>query len=224
MTGPKGEVTVQEPTAAERTTARRAAEARATVPETELTVSLSVPMTHPTQRLVSACALALREHRRANAAYRDGHFELYSRVNIGVILTTSEQYLVPTILDADRKSISELGAELEQLRDRAAAGQLSASAFSGATFTLWNAAEQGVAQASIPTLAPQAAALVAGTGSLTLICDHRILYGAQAAAFLATVRRLLEQETSAPDQPAVRRRAAPSAPRGGGASSRRPRD
>lgn len=195
MTGPKGEVTVQEPTPAERTMARRAAEARATVPDTELTVLLSSPMTQPTERLVSACALALREHPRANAAYRDGHFELYSRVNVGVILTTPEQYLVPTVLDADRKSVSELGAELEQLRDRGAAGQLSVSAFSGATFTLWNAAEQGMAQASIPILVPQAAALVAGTGSLTLVCDHRILYGAHAAAFLATVQRLLEQET-----------------------------
>jgi len=194
VTGPKGEVTVQEPTPAERTVARRAAEARATVPDLELTVSWPALTAHATERLLGACAAALREHPRANAAYRDGHFELYSRINVGVVLATPEQYLIPTVYDADQRALSELASELEQLRARAASGQLSASAFSGATFTLWNAGELGIARASIPIVPPQAAALAAGTESLSLVCDHRILYGAQAASFLTTVRRLLEQQ------------------------------
>jgi pyruvate dehydrogenase E2 component (dihydrolipoamide acetyltransferase) len=193
VSGPKGETTLQEPTPAERAIARRAAEARATVPDLELSVSLGTPQAYATERLVHACAGALREHPRANGAYRDGRFELYSRINIGAVLATADQYLIPTIFDADQKAVPELASELEQLRARVVGGQLSAPAFSGATFTLWNAAEHAIAQASIPVVAPQAAALAVGTEALTLVCDHRILYGAQAAAFLTAVKRLLEE-------------------------------
>jgi pyruvate dehydrogenase E2 component (dihydrolipoamide acetyltransferase) len=189
VSGPKGEVTVQEPTPSERTIARRAAEARATVPELELSVAPPAPGEYETERLVRACAAALRQHPRANAAYRDGRFELYSRINIGVVLTTPDQYLIPVVLDADQKSRAELSEEIERLRGRAA--QLSAPTFSGATFTLWNAATHGLARASIPVVPPQAAALVAGTESLTLTCDHRILYGAGAAGFLTSVQQQL---------------------------------
>src|SRR5437763_793550 len=84
--GPKGETNVVQPTAAERAVARRAADSRATVPHLELSVSTpgAAPVDSP--RLLRACALALTEHPRANAAYRDGQFELYSRVNIGFVL------------------------------------------------------------------------------------------------------------------------------------------
>ena len=53
-----------------------------------------------------------------------------------------------------------------------------------------------MARASIPVIPPQAAALTAGTTALTLICDHRILYGAQAAAFLTEVQRRLEDSAT----------------------------
>jgi pyruvate dehydrogenase E2 component (dihydrolipoamide acetyltransferase) len=142
-------------------------------------------------QILVACAAALREHPRVNASYRDGRFELYSRINIGIVLASEEAYVIPTVLDADEKPLQELEAELEQLRTQAAAGSLPAPAFSGATFTLWNAAELGIARASIPVIPPQAAVLVAGTEALTLVCDHRILYGARAASFLTAVRRRL---------------------------------
>jgi pyruvate dehydrogenase E2 component (dihydrolipoyllysine-residue acetyltransferase) len=189
VSGARGEVRVQEPSALERTLARRAAEARATVPQLELTVELETPPDLAT--LVRACALALREHPRANGAYRDGHFELYSRVNVGVIVDLDEGHLIPTLFDADRKPLQQLSDELLLLTEEARAGRLASPAFSGATFTLWPAAALGVWSASIPTVPPQAAALAAGTGALTLTCDHRILYGARAAAFLADVKSRL---------------------------------
>ena len=191
-TGARGETRVVDPTAAERTVARRAAEARATVPDLELSVELSDGARHGTAQLVSACAAALREHPRVNASYRDGRFELHSRVNVGVVQAIEDTYLIPTVLDADGKSLDELEAELDQLREQAGAGALTAPSFSGATFTLWNAAELGIARASIPVVPPQAAALSAGTASLTLVCDHRILYGARAAAFLNAVKQRLD--------------------------------
>lgn len=190
--GSKGEVHVHEPTAAERAVARRAAESRATVPALELSVDRGAPPS--TVRLLGACAHALAGHARANAAYRDGRFELYSRVNVGVLVTSGEQYAIPTVFDADQKSEAELETELATLLPRARDGELPPAAYAGATFTLWNACELGLASASIPVVPPQAAALAAGTRSLTLCCDHRILYGALAAAFLEAIADHLDRD------------------------------
>jgi pyruvate dehydrogenase E2 component (dihydrolipoamide acetyltransferase) len=192
--GPKGETRVIQPTPAERTVARRAAESRATVPHLDLSVSLIRPAELDTAHLVRACALTLVEHPRANGAYRDGHFELYSRINIGLVLALKDTYLIPTVFDADAKTLDELRREVAELRSGALGGGLAPPAFSGATFTVWNAGALGIAQASLPVVPPQAAALAAGTSSLTLTCDHRILYGVAAASFLAGVNRRLGGE------------------------------
>lgn len=178
-----------EPSAAERAVARRAAESRATVPTLELSVDLGPASSPPIGRLIHACALALGAHPRANAAYREGRFELYSRINIGVVLAEDDRYLIPTVFDAESKSEDEIEQEIETLSQ--GGGSLPSTAFSGATFTLWHAARHGLAAASIPVVAPQAATLAAGTRSLTLACDHRILYGAPAAAFLTEIRTRL---------------------------------
>jgi pyruvate dehydrogenase E2 component (dihydrolipoamide acetyltransferase) len=191
--GPKGHTTVVQPTTAERTVARRAAESRATVPHLELSVSRRHPGELATAPLINACARALADHPRANGGYRDGEFELYSRINVGVVMALSEAYVIPTVHDADTKSVAELALELDQMSAAAAADELKPPAFSGATFTLWNASDLGIAQASLPVVPPQAAALAAGTEALTLSCDHRILYGAAAAAFLGAVSRWLEE-------------------------------
>jgi len=183
-------VRIEEPTAAERTVARRAAEARATVPDLELTVAASGPVR--TARLIHACALALIEHPRANAAYRDGRFELYARINVGVVIAAEGVYVIPTVFDANRKPVAELEKEIAELTEAAGADALTSAAFSGATFTVWNAAELGLAAASIPPVPPQAAALAAGTAALTLSCDHRILYGSRAADFLKTLAHHLD--------------------------------
>lgn len=187
-------MTVQEPTAAERTVARRAAEARATVPDLEMSVTAPLAPGPTAGVLVRACALALAEHPRANAAYRDGHFELYSRVNVGVVVATDEAYLIPTVFDANRKSTEQLTAELDELTVGVREGRLPSPAFSGATFTVWDARPYGIAAASIPVVPPQAAALAAGTTSLTLSCDHRILYGSPAAAFLKAIANQLDRD------------------------------
>jgi pyruvate dehydrogenase E2 component (dihydrolipoamide acetyltransferase) len=158
--------------------------------------------------LVRACALALRAVPRANGAYRDGRFELYSRVNVGVVLASERAHVVPTVFDADRKPVADLSAELERLTRGADAGELSPPAFSGATFTLSNVGELGVDASTIVVNPPQAAALAAGAirpqpmvidgeivarsaMTVTLACDHRILYGARAARFLNEVTAAL---------------------------------
>jgi pyruvate dehydrogenase E2 component (dihydrolipoamide acetyltransferase) len=194
--GARGETRIEEPTTAERAVARRAAESRATVPSLELTVSTDgrAVVAPTTAGLVRACALALREHPRANAAYRDGRFELYSRVNVGVVVAVADTYVIPTVFDADGGTAEELEREIARLEADALAGTLTAPAFGAATFTLWNAGALGIAGASIPVVAPQAAALAAGTRQLTLCCDHRILYGARAAAFLEAIAHHLDRD------------------------------
>ncbi len=210
--GAKGEVTVQEPDRATRTIARRSAESRATVPDYELSaeVTVSEPAAITTAALVRACARALRLEPRANAAYRDGLYELYSRINVGVVVAAGDTFAIPTIFDADERATDAIAGELERLGARAAAGELLAPEASGATFTLWHPGRDGVTQATPLVIPPQAAAVAAGAVrdvpvvrqgaivpghvmTITLACDHRILYGAHASGFLGQIRRVMEE-------------------------------
>jgi pyruvate dehydrogenase E2 component (dihydrolipoamide acetyltransferase) len=215
----KGEVLTEEPTAAQRRVARRTAEARATIPhlESSIEVEMGAAMDRVERQagsldalLVRACARALRAVPRANAAYRDGRFELYSRINVGVVVAEGDVYVIPTVFDADQKPLAELSAEIGELARLARERRLSPPAFSGATFTLWNAGALGLSSASLVINPPQAAALAAGAvrevarlrdgavvaerrTTLTLAGDHRILYGAEAARFLREVQAGLEE-------------------------------
>ncbi len=215
--GLKGETRVQELTREERAVARRTAETRATVPDLELGAEVdagpALALTRQrgcslTAVLIRACAIALSEHPHANAAYRDGHYELYSRINIAVAVETAAAHRAPTVLDADRKSLPQLSAEIEALTARARAGELTPPELAGATFTLADLGGHGVGRASAFLTPPQAALIAAGavravpvvragavvpghTISLTLACDGRILFGARAAGFLSSVAERL---------------------------------
>jgi pyruvate dehydrogenase E2 component (dihydrolipoamide acetyltransferase) len=153
--------------------------------------------------LTRACALALRESPWANAAYRDGRFERYGRVNVGVTVQAGEaSQLIAAVLDADTKPLAELTDEIARLAERAREGALTPPEQAGTTFTLSDmGAHAGAQRWSALVIAPQAAALTAGAPfaapvvrdgavvpgelmSLTLACDHRILFGARAATLL----------------------------------------
>jgi pyruvate dehydrogenase E2 component (dihydrolipoamide acetyltransferase) len=209
----KGQTRVQEPSRAQRSIARRTAETRATVPDLELSADVEIGASVRLARergvsltavLVRAAALALRAHPHANGAYRDARFELHSRVNVGVVVHTADAYVAPTVLDADTKSLSELNAELTQLTERALSGSLTPPDLAGATFTLSDLSGFAADRWSALVTPPQAASLTAGAVrsvpvvrdgtvvpgdviGLTLGCDHRILFGAAAAAMLQTI-------------------------------------
>jgi pyruvate dehydrogenase E2 component (dihydrolipoamide acetyltransferase) len=159
--------------------------------------------------VVKACALALREFPRVNGAYRDGRFELYSRVNVGVAVAAPDGLVVPTIFDADRKTLGEIARESRALAGKVRDGTVSPPELSGATFTVSNLGMYGVREFVAVLNPPQAAILSVGAVeerpvvrdgavvpgrrmSVSLACDHRILYGADAAQFLARVRARLE--------------------------------
>src|ERR1700736_1984380 len=201
----RGTTRVVEPTGIERAIGRRAAEARATVPDLELSTDVDVTgVDDGIARIVVACARALREHPRANATYRDAQFELHSRVNIGVALSSADSHAVPTIFDADTKSTDEIAEELRSLEDRAAAGELTQPELSGATFVISDLRTFGIDSGSPVVLPSHAATLAAGAPrsvpvirdgdivpaiqmTLTLVSDHCIMFGAEGRRFLRRI-------------------------------------
>lgn len=230
----KGETTEVELSRAQQTIARRMAESKATIPDFTVQIDVdmegcdalrselgrlthhdpgqaSQPKSAPTYNdmVLKACALALREHPQANASYRDGRLQFHSRVNIGVAVSAEASLVVPTVFDADEKSLGEISRETKALAERVRDGSISPPEVGGGTFTISNLGMFGVRSFSAIINPPQAAILSVGavqpravvldgaiqarhTMSLTLVCDHRVLYGAEAAHFLARVRELLE--------------------------------
>jgi pyruvate dehydrogenase E2 component (dihydrolipoamide acetyltransferase) len=222
----KGEPTRRELTRVQRTIARRMAESRATVPDFELRCEVDMsqavavreqlralcdPPPSYNDLIVRAAALALTEYPRVNGSYRDAEFESYPRVNIGIAVAAQDALVVPTIFDADRKTVAEIAAESRSLATRVRDGSVTPGELSGGTFSISNLGMFGIDSFSAVINPPQAAILAVGslkprplvdaagavvarpTINLTLACDHRILYGADGARFLARVRELLEQ-------------------------------
>ena len=230
----KGEATLVPLNRTQQTIARRMAEAKATIPEftlqAEVDMQACVELRRELKRLageagaglgtptyndmvVKACALALREHPRANSSYRDGQLQLHSRVNVGVAVAAQEALLVPSVFDADEKSLGEIARETRTLAERVRVGTITPPELGGGTFTVSNLGMYGIESFTAIINPPQAAILSVGavepravvreqelvarpTMLVTLACDHRVLYGADAATFLARIRELLETPAS----------------------------
>jgi len=224
----KGSVETIELTKTQQTIARRMAESKATAPSfylqsnidmsrcvsarSKLKASAAEGEVVPSfnDMVIKACALALREFPRANGAYRDGKWETYERINVGIAVAAPEALIVPTIFDADHKGLTAIATEARALASRVREGSITPPELSGATFTVSNLGMYGISNFHPIINSPQAAILGVGEiaatpvvrdGELTtaqimgvtLVCDHRILYGADAAEFLARVRALLEE-------------------------------
>jgi pyruvate dehydrogenase E2 component (dihydrolipoyllysine-residue acetyltransferase) len=227
----KGAVSFEDLSKLQSTISRRMAESKATAPhfylEAEVDMSRLVAARAQIKAeakegdvvpsfndmVVKACALALREHPRANGAYRDGRFELYSRVNVGVAVSANDALVVPTVFDADQKSLRQIASDARVLAQRVRDGRITPPELSGATFTVSNLGMFGIDSFAAVINPPQAAILAVGAiaerpvvrnGAIgtahlmrvNLACDHRILYGAPAAEFLARIRALLEEPLS----------------------------
>jgi len=118
--------------------------------------------------------------------------------------------VVPTIFDADRKGLHQIAADSREAAERVRAGTITPPELSGGTFTVSNLGMFGITSFSAVINPPQAAILAVGSieqvpvvrddaivpghrMSVNLACDHRILYGAEGAKFVARVRDLLEE-------------------------------
>jgi pyruvate dehydrogenase E2 component (dihydrolipoamide acetyltransferase) len=234
----KGQTSDVELSRTQQTIARRMAESKATIPDFTLQIDVDMEacvtlraqlkqisqherepgtpgareqLKAPTYNdmVVKACALALREHPTANGSYRDGRLQLHSRVNVGVAVAAENALVVPTVFDADEKSLGEIARETHTLAQRVRDVTITPPELGGGTFTVSNLGMYGVRNFTAIINPPQAGILSVGSlapravvsdgvvvarnaMTLTLACDHRILYGAEAAQFLARVRELLE--------------------------------
>lgn len=208
----------------QRTLARRVAEAKATVPEHWVQAEIDMEAcaelrgrlaargggaATPTYEdlLVRACGVALRDVPEANGAYRDGRFELYDRVNVGLVMATADAFVTPTIFDADRADLDAIAARTRALAELARDGSITQPDLSGATFTVcaldvdaWTAivSPPQAAVLAVGAVAPRAvvrdgAVVARRTLVATLTCDHRVLYGPAAVRLLHRIRALLEQ-------------------------------
>lgn len=165
--------------------------------------------------VVKACALALREHPRIRSAWDDdGTIVEHDAVHVGVAVATDDGGLVvPVVRDADRLGLGALAATTRDLAGRARVGRVTPRELSGGTFTISNLGALGVAhftaivspgQGAILAVGAVADRLVAVDGApavrpvmtATLCSDHRVIYGAHAAAFLDRLRTLLEHPGS----------------------------
>lgn len=224
----KGSVETIELTRLQQTVSRRMAESKATAPHfylrAEIDMSRAVEVRAGFKEtaaedeavpslndiIVKAAATALTHHPRANGAYRDGRFELYSRINIGVAVAAEDALVVPTIGDADQKDLRQIATESRRLAERVRTGEITPPELSGGTFTISNLGMFGIRGFDAVINSGQAGILAVGEiaerpavrdGALTtahlmevsLACDHRILYGADGAEFLGEIRRYLEE-------------------------------
>lgn len=164
-----------------------------------------------TALLVRVCAVALGEHPAVNASYQEEGIAEWADANIGVAVAADEGLVVPVIHQAQALSLARIATQLEELAGKARAGTLAPADVQDGTFTISNLGMLGVDSFTAIVNPPQAAILAVGRvvrqawvaedGSvevaplmqMTLTADHRVLDGALAARFLASVKRYLEQ-------------------------------
>jgi pyruvate dehydrogenase E2 component (dihydrolipoamide acetyltransferase) len=159
--------------------------------------------------LAHACARALVEHPRLNAVWRDDEPVPADEVNLGIAVALDDGLVAPALLVAEQLSVRETGERLRDLVDRARSGKLRPLEISGATFTLSNLGMFDVTRFMAIIVPPQVAILATGKIVLhpvlgedgveaapflnaTVSADHRAVDGADVAAFLGSLSKVLQ--------------------------------
>ncbi len=159
--------------------------------------------------LMKAVATALAQHPEVNAHWLGDKIRQHNRVHLGMAVATPDGLIVPVIFDADRKRMSEISREARELAKRARERKLKPEEYTGSTFSISNLGMFGIDQFTAIINPPEVAILAIGASTdvvvpdgdeitiqkrikVTLSCDHRAVDGAVGAAFLQTLRRLIE--------------------------------
>jgi pyruvate dehydrogenase E2 component (dihydrolipoamide acetyltransferase) len=159
--------------------------------------------------IIKALASALKRHPEMNASFAGDHIKQYSRVHVGVAVALEDGLITPVVRDADSKSLLEIAEESKALAERARQRRLQPHEYTGATFSISNLGMMGIEEFSAIINPPEAAILAVGSVrevpvvsggqivpgrrmKMTLSVDHRVADGAQAARFLDTLKRTLE--------------------------------
>lgn len=168
-----------------------------------------------TALLIHATAMTLRDHPWLNASFEDDGITVFDAINVGVATAAEDGLRVPVIHDADKLSLAALNGRLGELAGKGRENRLSLAEVSGGTFTVSNLGMTGIThftplvnppQSAILGVAAPRSLIIPGTDggteiarmmALTVACDHRVLDGAEAAAFLGSLKSAVESFVSA---------------------------
>lgn len=159
--------------------------------------------------IIKAVAVGLKQHPGVNSSWKGDKIRFNEHVNIGVAMAVEDGLLVPVVRFADGKSLSHISAEVKDFGQKAKAKKLQPSDWEGSTFTVSNLGMFGIDEFTSIINSPDGAILSVGAiqqvpvvkngavvpgniMKLTLGCDHRVVDGATGAAFLQTLKGLLE--------------------------------
>lgn len=160
--------------------------------------------------VLKACAIALKQHPAVNSSWLGDKIRYNHHVNIGVAVAVEDGLLVPVVRYADSKSLSQIAGEVKEFAQKAKDKKLQPSDWEGNTFTISNLGMFGIEEFTAIINPPDACILAVGGISqvpvvkngaivpgnimkVTLSCDHRVVDGATGAAFLQTLKGLLEE-------------------------------
>ena len=160
--------------------------------------------------VLKAVAVALKQHPKVNSSWMGDKIRYNHHVNIGVAVAVEEGLLVPVVRFADSKGLSQISAEVKDFAQKAKDKKLQPADWEGSTFTISNLGMFGIDEFTAIINPPDACILAIGgiakvpvvkggqvvpgnVMKVTLSCDHRVVDGATGAAFLQTVKALLEE-------------------------------
>ena len=159
--------------------------------------------------ILKATALTLKQHRACNAWWQDDHIRYWNEVHLGMAVAVEDGLITPVIRNADAKALAEIGRDARELAARARARRLQPDEYTGSTFSVSNLGMFDIDQFTAVINPPEAGILAVGSAvakpvivngavvprlrmRVTLTCDHRVIDGATGAAFLETLKGMLE--------------------------------
>jgi pyruvate dehydrogenase E2 component (dihydrolipoamide acetyltransferase) len=162
--------------------------------------------------VLKACGVALKKHPNVNSSWREDHIRRNAHVHIGMAVAIAEGLVVPVIRFADTLPLSVLAATTKDLGGKAKNGKLQPKDWEGNTFTVSNLGMFGIESFTSIINNPKNESCILSVGGIkeivavkngqfyatnvmkvTLTCDHRVVDGATGAAFLVTLKELLEE-------------------------------
>jgi len=159
--------------------------------------------------VIKATAHALTKHPACNAWFQEDHIRYWHEVHIGMAVAVEDGLITPVIRNAELKSLADIGREAKELAERARNRRLQPSEYTGATFSVSNLGMFDIDQFTAVINPPEAGIIAVGSivqkavvvdGQpavrrrlrITMSCDHRVIDGATGAAFLKTLKQMLE--------------------------------
>jgi pyruvate dehydrogenase E2 component (dihydrolipoamide acetyltransferase) len=159
--------------------------------------------------VIKATALALRQHPACNAWWQDDRIRYWNEIHLSVAVAVEDGLITPVIRDADQKSLREIAVEVRDLAGRARERRLQPEEYTGGTFSISNLGMFDIDQFTAVINPPEAGILAIGSivakpvvqgetvsvrrrMRVTMSCDHRVIDGALGAAFLKTLKTMLE--------------------------------